>query len=158
MASRRIVLQTRPIFSVLPELPFYKSRPFRTRPESTLPQLLIPLHFNFSRINIYKKTAEGVRPSSPKVLQLVTHNSRPTQQPRPTRQAVLAPHHSSLATIPFRITSFADPHLLTPIESHLYKKQGRGGGLRDLRAAPRSKLHSTGIDPHRPTNPNQGSR
>jgi hypothetical protein len=32
----------------------------------------------------------------------------------------------SIATIPFRITSFTDPHLLTPIESHLYKKQGRG--------------------------------
>ena len=30
--------------------------------------------------------------------------------------------------IPFRITSFADPHPLTPIESHLCKKQGRGWG------------------------------
>jgi hypothetical protein len=28
--------------------------------------------------------------------------------------------------IPFRITSFADPHQLTPIESHSYKKQGGG--------------------------------
>jgi hypothetical protein len=28
------------------------------------------------------------------------------------------------ATIPFRITSFADPHPLTLIESHSYKKQG----------------------------------
>jgi hypothetical protein len=27
---------------------------------------------------------------------------------------------------PFRITSFADPHPLTPIESHLSEKQGRG--------------------------------
>ena len=32
------------------------------------------------------------------------------------------------ATIPFRTTSFADPHHLTPIESHLSKKQGGGGG------------------------------
>jgi hypothetical protein len=126
MACRRVVLQTRPISSVPPGLPFYKSRPLRTRSESTLPQLLIPLHFNFSRINIYKKTGEGVPSSSPKVLQLVTHNSRPTQDPHP-RHEVLATHHSSPATIPFRITSFADPHLLTPIESHLYKKQGRGG-------------------------------
>ena len=33
--------------------------------------------------------------------------------------------HSPQATIPFRITSFAHPHHLTPIESHLCKKQGR---------------------------------
>jgi hypothetical protein len=30
------------------------------------------------------------------------------------------------ASIPFRITSFAGPHHVTPIESHLCKKQGRG--------------------------------
>jgi hypothetical protein len=30
------------------------------------------------------------------------------------------------ATIPFRITSFAHPHHLTPIESYSCKKQGRG--------------------------------
>ena len=34
--------------------------------------------------------------------------------------------HSPQATIPFRITSFAHPHHLTPIESHSCKKQGRG--------------------------------
>jgi hypothetical protein len=49
---------------------------------------------------------------------------------RSERSAFLSPslatHHSPLATIPFRITSFADPHDLTHIESHLYKKQGRG--------------------------------
>ena len=33
---------------------------------------------------------------------------------------------TSLATIPFRITSFADPRHVTLIESHSYKKQGRG--------------------------------
>lgn len=41
-------------------------------------------------------------------------------------QMLLATIHSSFATIPFRITSFADHHHLTPIESHLCKKQGRG--------------------------------
>jgi hypothetical protein len=41
----------------------------------------------------------------------------------------LAIRHSPLATIPFRITSFADPHPLTLIESYLYKKQGRGWGI-----------------------------
>ena len=33
-------------------------------------------------------------------------------------------NHSSLATIPFRITSFADPYPLTLIESNSYKKHG----------------------------------
>jgi hypothetical protein len=35
-----------------------------------------------------------------------------------------------LSTISFRITFFAHPHHLTPIESHSYKKQGRGWGIR----------------------------
>jgi hypothetical protein len=54
-------------------------------------------------------------------------------------------------SIPFRITSFADPHPLTLIESHLYKKQGRGVGapqpcfqlspkhLRDSRQRPQTQ-------------------
>ena len=37
-----------------------------------------------------------------------------------------------LRSIPFRITSFADPQPLTLIESHLYKKQGRGWGPQHL--------------------------
>jgi len=41
----------------------------------------------------------------------------------------LATRHSPLVTIPFRITSFADPHHLTPTESYSYKKQGRGWGV-----------------------------
>jgi hypothetical protein len=41
-----------------------------------------------------------------------------------------SPRHSSASVIPFRITSFADPHPLTPIESHLCKKQGRGWGIK----------------------------
>jgi hypothetical protein len=44
----------------------------------------------------------------------------------------LAIRHSPLATIPFRIISFADPHRLTLIESYLYKKHGRGWGPRHL--------------------------
>jgi hypothetical protein len=65
-----------------------------------------------------------------KVIELVTHNSRPMQQPRLARHVALSTPQSSLATIPFKIISFAaPPHLLTLIESHLYRKQGRGGGL-----------------------------
>jgi hypothetical protein len=37
-----------------------------------------------------------------------------------------------MAPIPFRITSFAHPHPLTPIESYSCKKQGRGWGVRNL--------------------------
>jgi hypothetical protein len=33
---------------------------------------------------------------------------------------------SQLSSNSFRITSFADPYSLTPIESHLYKKHGMG--------------------------------
>src|SRR5271155_2325127 len=64
--------------SVPPELPFNKSRLFLTRSESTLPQVLIPLHFNSSRINTYKKRGGGCPSSSPKVLQLVTTPTPPS--------------------------------------------------------------------------------
>jgi hypothetical protein len=47
------------------------------------------------------------------------------------------------ATIPFRITSFADPHLITLIESHSCKKQGRGWGIRDFHLTQTLPLFST---------------
>jgi hypothetical protein len=40
------------------------------------------------------------------------------------------PCHSPIIAIPFRITSFAHPHHLTPIESHSCKKQGSGWGIK----------------------------
>ncbi len=46
-----------------------------------------------------------------------------------TRLPRVSRGHSPLATIPFRITSFADPHHLTLTESYSYKKQGRGWGV-----------------------------
>jgi hypothetical protein len=51
-------------------------------------------------------------------------------QTRPSLRSRAFP--SPPATILFRITSFAYPHHLTPIESHLCKKQGRGWGPRHL--------------------------
>jgi hypothetical protein len=48
----------------------------------------------------------------------------------------LATHHSPLATIPFRIISFAHPHRLTLTESYSYKKQGRGVGAPASRSNP----------------------
>jgi hypothetical protein len=41
--------------SVSPGLPFYKNRSLLSCSESTLPQVLIPLHFNSFRMNAYKK-------------------------------------------------------------------------------------------------------
>jgi hypothetical protein len=49
--------------------------------------------------------------------------------------------HSPLATIPFRITSFADPYHVTPTESYSYQKQGRGWGV--LHPAQTPPLFST---------------
>ena len=144
MCARPAVLQIPSKSSVPSRLPLYKIDPLLTHSESTLLQVLILLHFNSLIINTYKKPGEGVPPPSPKVLQLVTRYSR-SMRPRHTRHAALATHHSSLATIPFRITSFADPHVLTPIESHSYKKQGRGC------PAPRNtapKVHESPIASH----------
>lgn len=63
MRLRRAVLQIPPKSSVPPGLPVYKIRPALTHSESTLPQLLIPLHFNSPRINTYKKPGR-VSPSN----------------------------------------------------------------------------------------------
>src|SRR5579863_7716605 len=72
MRLRRAVLQIPPKPPVPPRLPFYKNRYSLTRPESTLPQVLIPLHFISFISNTYKKPGGGTPSSSPKVWQLVT--------------------------------------------------------------------------------------
>ena len=119
--------------------------------------MLIPLHFNSPRISVYKKPGERVPHLSPKDLQLVTTATtsyRPhtnSRNPNPLYALLhgsldtrgvgsrLAIHHSpapsavegSLAIIPFRITSFAHPHPLTAMESHVCKKhRGVGSALR----------------------------
>ena len=53
-----------------------------------------------------------------------------------------ATRHSLLNAIPFRITFFAHPHLLTSIESHSYKKQGRGCPWLPFRPSNSSFFHS----------------
>lgn len=58
--------------SVPLKLPFYNSHLFRKRSESTLVEVLIPLHFKSPRISVYKKLGERLPPSRTKVLQLVT--------------------------------------------------------------------------------------
>jgi len=71
MRLRRAVLQNPAKCSVSPELPFHNSNPLLTHAESTLLQLLIPLHFNSLRINTYKKPGGGSPTPTPNVLQLV---------------------------------------------------------------------------------------
>jgi hypothetical protein len=66
MRLRRAVLKTPSRFSVPPRLPFYKGRPLLTPSESTLLQVLIPLHFNSPKINTYKKPGGGTPLATPK--------------------------------------------------------------------------------------------
>jgi hypothetical protein len=72
MRPRRVVPKIPPKSSVPPGLPLYKIRPLLTHSESTLLQVLIPLHFNSLIINTYKKPGGGCPSLGPKVLQLVT--------------------------------------------------------------------------------------
>ena len=72
MHLRRAVPKIPPKSSVSYRLPLYKNNHCLTHSESTLPQVLIPLHFNSPRISVYRKPGEGVIPRRPKVLQLVT--------------------------------------------------------------------------------------
>jgi hypothetical protein len=72
MRLRRAVLQTPAKSSVLPRLPFHKNCFLPTPSQSTLPQLLISLHFNSFRTNVYKKTGGRGPAAEPKVCQLVT--------------------------------------------------------------------------------------
>src|SRR6185437_2590826 len=77
MRLRRAVLQIPPKPPVPSGLPLYKSRYLRTPSESTLLQVLIPLHFISSRINTYKKPGGGTPSSNPKVWQLVIPSPSP---------------------------------------------------------------------------------
>src|SRR5579863_9249638 len=95
MRLRRAVLQIPPRPPVPPRLPLYKNRHSLTRSESTLLQVLIPLHFISFISNTYKKSGGGTPSSSPKVSQLVN------------------PSLPAAATAnPFRMIFFAHPHPL----------------------------------------------
>jgi hypothetical protein len=77
MRLRRAVLQAPAKSSVPRGLPLNNRHPILNHSESTLPQLLIPPHFNFPRINTYKKPGGGCPPQDHKVLQLVTPHLSP---------------------------------------------------------------------------------
>jgi hypothetical protein len=65
------------------------------------------------------------------------------------RLPLILPKKSRTATIPFRITSFADPHHLTPIESYSYKNRGRGWGHSLQARFPNAFLHSATVNSNR---------
>jgi len=82
---------------------------------------------------------------------LPTKASSPTLCSRlsfPRAPHPLGPGHGFFR-IPFRITSFAYPHHLTPIESHSYKNRGRGWGHSLSAEFPNAFLHSATINSHR---------
>ena len=77
MRLRRAVLKIPPKSSVPPRSPLYKLRPLPTPSESTLPQVLIPLHFKSFISNTYKKTGRGSLRQAPKFVNssLSSHHS-----------------------------------------------------------------------------------
>jgi hypothetical protein len=75
MRLRRAIPKNPAKSSVRLGLPLNKNRSLPTHSESTLAQLLIPLHFNSRISNTYKKPGEGAPRPSSKVLQLVTTRS-----------------------------------------------------------------------------------
>src|SRR5579863_9097099 len=66
MRLRRAVLKIPAKSSVPPRSPLYKLRHLLTTSESTLPQVLIPLHFKSFISNTYKKPGGGTPLPAPK--------------------------------------------------------------------------------------------
>jgi hypothetical protein len=113
MRLRRAVPKIPPKPSVSPRLPLYKSRPFLTRSKSTLPQMLIPLHFNFRTCNVYKNPGEGIPPRHPKVLQLVT----PSRFVIPSEARTSAPPSVFCEETSAPPSVFCEENLLFPFSS-----------------------------------------
>jgi hypothetical protein len=109
MRLRRAVPKIPPKSSVPPTLPLYKNPPLLTHSESTLLQLLIPLHFISSRINTYKKPGGGYPAPGPKVLQLVTTQG-PTISPLLVSPSPVYPESRSATLLP-RAKSWGTSHL-----------------------------------------------
>jgi hypothetical protein len=120
MALRRAVPKIPTKSSVPPRLPLHKSRSVKTPSESTLPQLLIPLHFNSFRSNTYKKP----RGRAPSPAPTFCNSSLP-----PRRPCV----HAGIRAIPFRSYVYF-------ITSAPPRVGGRGTGLLCATSAPCASL------------------
>ncbi len=124
MRLRRAVLQLPAKPSVPPRLPFHKNRFLPTPSKSTLPQLLIPLHFKSFRSNTYKKPRGKALADNPNVLQLVTTRSR-------------------------RLRTRRNPHKPNPLMRLLHNSRTpRGWGL-----SPLCVLRALRVKNHLPTSP-----
>src|SRR5579862_1485344 len=112
MALRRAVPKTPPKSPVSPRSPIYKPRFLPNPPESTLPQLLIPFHFNSCIRNVYKKPQGEAPRVHPKVWQLATSHSGLLWPPheRPQPQSPLCVTHNSLYTSGWRALPVGQPN------------------------------------------------
>jgi hypothetical protein len=121
MRLRRAVPKIPPKSSLPTGLPLHRGRALRTPSKSTLPQLLIPLHFNFRTCNVYKKPGEGMPVSRPKVLQLVTpHWSSqvcPTGSSTGFTLLLFSYSYALLCKAP-SVECFVINHFRTPHEKH----------------------------------------
>jgi hypothetical protein len=97
MRPRRAVPKIPRGSSVPPGLPFYNSSVFLKHSELTLAEVLIPLYFKSSRINVYKKAGEGVATSPTKVLQFVTTHEPPRWSRRIRRNHNSIKHFRTLS-------------------------------------------------------------
>ncbi len=96
MRLHRAVLQTPPRSSIPSRLLFHNSCPPLTPSESTLPQLLIPLHFMSFIGNTYKKPGGGIR------LRTAKFRNSSLSTPRPAARAP-APATPILSMVYFTI-------------------------------------------------------
>jgi hypothetical protein len=143
MRLRRAILKNPAKSSVSLELPFHNSCPLLTHSESTLLQLLIPLHFNSRRINTYKKPGGGSPTSAPDVLQLVN----PSLFVIPSEARNLIFPSSSLSHYP--VTS------LHPVPAALRAHSNARNPI-SFMSLLHGSLYTRGVGPHpspRPTRP-----
>ena len=131
MRLRRAVLQIPAKSSVPLRLPFHKNRSLLTPSQSTLPQLLIPLHFNSFRSNAYKKPrgrGQGRGPAAnPKFFQLVTRHAprlRTRRNPRNPNPLICLLHNSRTAgvVVPGQGYRRTPRRRLLPIQSHFISR------------------------------------
>jgi hypothetical protein len=119
MRLRRAVLQISAKSSVPPRLPLHKSRSLPSPSQSTLPQLLIPRHFNSFSSNVYKKP-RGRRPSAdPGVCKLVIRHAPHLRAHTNTRNPNPLIHllHGSLDTPGGGVSPFSATSAISALRS-----------------------------------------
>src|SRR5271163_820938 len=134
MRLRRAVLQIPPKSSVSPGLPLYNYSIFLNHSESTLLQVLIPLHFNFPRISVYRKPGRGCLLPTPEFCNLSLPFTPSALRERRLAHALSRsahPYHSIEPTLPLfsyscalfciaqSFNSFALNHFRTFLQKYL---------------------------------------